>query len=218
MKTGTRTVVYVDGFNLYYGALKGTPYKWLDLNTLFSNVFPKNNIVAVRYFTAAINALPSDPDQPTRQQLFWRALRTLPGLSIIEGHYLCHPKRMPLVNPPANGSRFAQVFFTEEKGSDVNLASHLLLDGFQNAYDCAIIVSGDSDLATPIEMVRNHLGKSVGVLLPQITGQRNPRRSARLRATATFFRDSIRRGVLQSSQFAPTLTDAQGTFRKPTAW
>lgn len=218
MKTGTKTVVYVDGFNLYYGALRGTGYKWLNLQDLFSKVFPRNDIVGIRYFTAAINALPSDPDQPIRQQLFWRALRTLPNLSIIEGHYLCHPKSMPLVTPAPNGQRFAQVLFTEEKGSDVNLASYLLLDGFQNAYDCAIVVSGDSDLATPIEMARNHLGKTVGVLLPQITGKKNPRRSARLKGAATFFRDSIRRGVLQSSQFPATLSDARGTFHKPSVW
>ncbi len=144
MITGTPTMIYVDGFNLYYGALKGTPYKWLNFEALFARVFPKNRIVGIRYFTAPINALPSDPDQPLRQQRLFRALRTLPLLTIIEGHYLCHPKSMPLVNPPPGAKGFAQVLFTEEKGSDVNLASYLLLDGFKNAYDCAIVVSGDS--------------------------------------------------------------------------
>jgi len=218
MNRGTPTVIYVDGFNLYYGALKGSPYRWLNLDELFRKVFPHNHIVGIRYFTAAINALPHDPDQPTRQQLFWRALRTLPNLTLIEGHYLCHPKSMPLANPPAGGPRFAKVLFTEEKGSDVNLASYLLLDGFKAAYECAIVVSGDSDLATPIEMVRQELGKKVGVLLPQRANQPNPRKSARLKQVATFFRDGIRDGVLAASQFPGTLTDAQGTFTKPPAW
>lgn len=218
MIKGTPTMIYVDGFNFYYGALKGTAYKWLNLSDCFSKVFPNNNIVGIRYFTAAINALPGDPDQPVRQQLLWRALRTLPNLSIIEGHYLSHPKNMPLASPGPGGTRFARVLFTEEKGSDVNLASYLLLDGFKNAYDCAIVVSGDSDLATPIEMVRNELGKTVGVLLPQRANQPNPRKSARLKQVASFFRDSIREGVLASSQFPATLTDATGTFTKPASW
>ncbi|MBP7275756.1 MAG: NYN domain-containing protein [Kiritimatiellae bacterium] len=221
MITGTPTMIYVDGFNLYYGALKGTPYKWLNFEALFARVFPNNRIVGIRYFTAPINALPSDPDQPLRQQRLFRALRTLPLLTIIEGHYLCHPKSMPLVNPPPGGNRFAQVLFTEEKGSDVNLASYLLMDGFKNAYDCAIVVSGDSDLATPITMARQELAKTVGVLLPQRLSnppQRTRRRSARLQQVASFFRDGIRTGVLAASQFPSTLTDAHGTFTKPASW
>jgi hypothetical protein len=40
-----RTYIYVDGFNLYYGALKNTPHKWLDLKTLFQSMLsPDNNI------------------------------------------------------------------------------------------------------------------------------------------------------------------------------
>lgn len=221
MNTGTRTIVYVDGFNLYYGALKGTTYRWLNLAQLFSYLFPKNQILAIRYFTAPINPLPSDPDQPLRQQLYFRALRTLPQVSIIEGHYLCHPKTMPLVNSVPGQSPFARVLFTEEKGSDVNLASHLLMDGFKDRYDCAIVISGDSDLATPITMARQELGKVVGVLLPQRISQTppaKPRKSARLKQVATFFRDGIREGVLASSQFSSSLTDSVGTFHKPTSW
>jgi len=128
---------------------------------------------------------------------------------------------MLLVSPPPGGNRFAQVFFTEEKGSDVNLASYLLMDGFKNAYECAIVVSGDSDLATPITMARQELGKTVGVLLPQRLNnppQKTRRRSARLQQVASFFRDGIRSGVLLASQFPPRLTDSAGTFHKPMTW
>ena len=218
MKKGTTTMIYVDGFNLYYGALKGTAFRWLNLYDCFCKIFPQNKIVGIRYFTAAINSFPRDPDQPSRQQLYWRALRTIPNLSIIEGHYLCHPKNMPLVRPLPNGQRFAQVHFTEEKGSDVNLASYLLLDGFKQSYDCAIVISGDSDLATPITMICEELGKTVGVLLPQLANQMKRRKSARLKQVASFFRESIRPGVLATSQFSDTLTDAHGSFNKPASW
>lgn len=221
MTRRSRTIVYVDGFNLYYGALKGTPYRWLDLDRLFSSLFPNNDILGVRYFTARINAYPGDPDQPLRQQLYLRALATTARISIIEGHYLSHPKSMPLVNPKPGQSRFAEVLFTEEKGSDVNLASYLLLDAFRDRCDCAIVVSGDSDLATPIRMVREELKKTVGVLLPQrLSGPRGlaPRKSAKLRQVAAFFRDGIRSGPLAAAQFPHTLADATGSFHKPPSW
>lgn len=106
-------------------------------------------------------------------------------------------------------------------GFNLYLASYLLMDGFKNAYDCAIVVSGDSDLATPITMARQELAKTVGVLLPQRLSnppQRTRRRSARLQQVASFFRDGIRTGVLAASQFPSTLTDAHGTFTKPASW
>jgi predicted transcriptional regulator len=63
-----RTAIYVDGFNLYYRALKGTPYKWLNLEALARHMLrPTNQITAVKYFTARVSARPNDPDQPVRQ-------------------------------------------------------------------------------------------------------------------------------------------------------
>ncbi len=55
------TIVYIDGFNLYYGAVKDTPYKWLDLEALCRRLLPKDDIVGIRYFTARISARPGDP-------------------------------------------------------------------------------------------------------------------------------------------------------------
>jgi hypothetical protein len=63
-----KTFVYVDAFNLYFGAVRGTPYKWLDLNQLCRILLPSHEIVQIKYFTARVNARPSDPDQPTRQR------------------------------------------------------------------------------------------------------------------------------------------------------
>jgi hypothetical protein len=127
---------------------------------------------------------------------------------------------MPLVKPTVTDTH-AKVIKVEEKGSDVNLASHLLFDAFSKSFDCAIVVSGDSDLATPIEMVKSHLKKPVGVLLPQLIkpgGTQQPRRAAKLKSVATFFRGEIREGVLKASQFPVALSDANGNFRKPSAW
>lgn len=64
-----RTNVYVDGFNLYYGALEGTPYRWLDLAALCRRILPRDIIHRIRYFTARVTARPDDPEQPIRQQV-----------------------------------------------------------------------------------------------------------------------------------------------------
>ena len=72
----------MDGFNLYYGAVKGTPYKWLDISRMVQLLLPKNKVLKIKYFTALVNSRPQDPDQPIRQQIFLRALRTIPNLEI----------------------------------------------------------------------------------------------------------------------------------------
>jgi hypothetical protein len=81
-----KTCVYVDGFNLYYGALKGTPYRWLDLRKLSELLLPKHEITRIKYFTARVSARPGDPGQSTRQHAYLRALTTIANLDIIYGH------------------------------------------------------------------------------------------------------------------------------------
>ena len=152
-----RTNVYIDGFNLYYGALKNRPRaKWLDLSALCSILLTKNDVHRIRYFTARVQARSNSPNAPRHQAVYFRALRTIPNLSIHFGHFLSHPVRLPLNSDP---TRTVEVIRTEEKGSDVNLATHLLWDGFQDDYECAVIISNDSDLAEPIRVVKNELGR-----------------------------------------------------------
>lgn len=117
-----RAIVYVDGFNLYFRALRGTPAaKWLDLRKLAAALLPNDEVVKIRYFTARIAAR-QDPTKALRQQVYLRALRTLePLVSIHLGHYLSNPTRAALTNPPAGGPLTVEVWKTEEKGSDVNL-------------------------------------------------------------------------------------------------
>jgi len=205
------TIVYVDGFNLYYGCLRNTPYRWLDIAELCRLLLPSDHIFHIRYFTARIHSRQSDPQAPQRQQTYLRALETIPNLTIHYGHYLSNPKRLPLATPPSRGPRTVEVLVTEEKGSDVNLASHLLVDGFNNHYEQAIIISNDSDLMLPIQIVRDQLNLRTGIFNPQ----RN--RSWALARTPHFYRP-IREGPLSASQFPPTLADARGRITKPVSW
>jgi hypothetical protein len=73
------TNVYVDAFNLYYGGLKGTPYRWLDLAALCARLLPKDRINRIRYFTAIVSARPDNPDAPQRQQVYRARSRRRPA-------------------------------------------------------------------------------------------------------------------------------------------
>lgn len=92
--------VYIDGFNLYYGAVKGTPYRWLNLAEMCRMLLPRDQILQIKYFTALVNPRPSDPDQRSRQETFLRALATIPNLSIVYGFFLTHEIMMPLAQQP----------------------------------------------------------------------------------------------------------------------
>jgi len=104
-----------------------------------------------------------------------------------------------------------EVLDTKEKGSDVNLATYLLVDGFNKEYQIAVVMSNDSDLVEPIKLVSNELGLPVGVLHPHRIHIRE------LSAVAAFYRP-IREKALRASQFPSVLMDAAGTVTKPTTW
>src|SRR5574337_401393 len=184
-----KTNVYIDGFNLYYGCIKDTLYHWLNPSKMCRLLLPHDDIHSIKYFTALVTPRPNDPDKPLRQQAFLRALRTIPNLEIILGTFLSHEVKMPLAAPSKG---YAKVIKTEEKGSDVNLATHLLVDGFRGDYELAVIVSNDSDLLEPIKFVTRELGRPVGLLNPH----RNP--SVVLLPEALFVKQ-IRKGVLAKS-------------------
>jgi uncharacterized LabA/DUF88 family protein len=206
-----RAYVYIDGLNLYYGALKNTRYKWLNLEEMCRLLLPGDDIRSIKYFTAIINARPHDPDAPTRQQVFLRALRTIPKLSIHLGHFLAHEVWMPLASSTSNPPQNVRVIKTEEKGSDVNLATHLVRDGFRGEYEVAVVVTNDSDLLEPIRVVGRELALPVGILNPH-------RKPSRALLPHVKFMKKIRPGLLAKCQFPDQLTDKDGTFRKPKSW
>ena len=206
-----RTFVYVDGFNLYYGALKGTSWKWLDLVVLFEKVLQQHHdILAIKYFTARVSGTPADRSKPQRQDVYLHALAHYrPQVELHFGHFLSHRVRVPLARP-VRSRRTAEVIRTEEKGSDVNLAVHLLNDGWLDAYDCAVVVSNDSDIAEAMRLVREQRRKRIGLVTPG-TG----RPSQQLKKYADFARH-IRPNGLRHSQLPDPIPGTN--IRKPAAW
>jgi NYN domain len=204
--------VYVDGFNLYYGALKDRPAcKWLDMDTFARQlILPGQNLNQIRYFIARVSSI-HDPKTPQRQDTYLRALKTIPHLTIHEGTFKTNTVMLPLASPAAGGPRMARVLKTEEKGSDVNLATYLLLDATKSDADVAVVVSDDFDLKEPLCIARQELGVQVGIVSPR--GKTWLRSAVR----ANFYR-SVQEAMLLSCQFPSRLQDAAGTITRPAVW
>ncbi len=217
-----RVNVYVDGFNLYYGALRGQPYRWLDICQFARGLLrPSDDVHRIRYFTARVRPLPQDPGAPERQAAYLRALEVLPEVSLHYGQFLTSERVMQR----ADGGAPVRVIRSEEKGSDVNLATYMLLDAFDNEYEGALLISNDSDLAEPVRVVRSRFRRPVGVAFPilnrNLDGRRRPPSNTLLGVAAfrRFITDSRRRRrLLAECQFPETLTDARGSFSRPPEW
>ena len=205
-----RVYFYIDGFNFYYLGVKKTPYKWLDFKSLFLKLLqPGQNLVAIKYYTAIVSGI-NDANKPIRQQTYLRALKTyIPEISIYYGSFLTNKKWMPTANP-GSGAKFVEVIRTEEKGSDVNLAVNLVNDAWKNLYDCAIVVSNDSDLGEALRIVKTELNKSVGVFIPW---RAYP--SKDLLKYADFIKH-IRKNLLKNSQLPNSIPNTN--IHKPIDW
>jgi uncharacterized LabA/DUF88 family protein len=202
-----RTGVYVDGFNLYYGIRRFAGCKWLNLLALAELLLPRNDITCLYLFTAKVKPRPDDPQQDIRQQTYFRALSTLPNMQIVYGHFLSNPVFMM----KADLTGKVEVLKTEEKGSDVNLASRLLIDAYENQFDAAAVISNDSDLAYPIKHLREHLRKKAIIINP------HPKNSVVLQRLADFHRQ-VRQSDLSRCQFPNSMRDDSGEFTKPAGW
>ena len=204
--TPVRAIVYVDGFNLYYG-LKSKNYKryyWLDIEQLGQRFLRGRCVLSrVKYFTADIKA---GTNKHYRQQTFLDALAThTTKLDIIRGHYLLKQRQC------RQCGRVEDI--AEEKKTDVNIASHMLVDAFTDQYDVAYLVSGDSDLVPPIEMIKMHQPiRRVIVAFPPA------RQSAELKRVAhSFF--WINEQHLRLSQLPDTITKPNGhQLVRPERW
>jgi len=179
-----RAIVYIDGFNLYFGLRAGTvkhekqkriPKKsyWLDVQKLSERIVKHNELVAVKYFTARIKG---NQTKQHRQNTFLNAIQLhCSKLQMFEGNYLlrkmfcgkCRKFSSNIVCPFCKNVNI----FPEEKKSDVNIATQMLKDAYENNFDIAYLVSGDSDLVPPIQIIRTMSSpKKVGIAFPPNRG------------------------------------------------
>ncbi len=229
MSSSPRTTLYIDGFNLYYGAAKNTRLKWVNVVALAESVLPGIQITRTRYFTALVKSEVNDPQQAQRQQTYIRALETLPNLSVHLGRYQYTKGRAKCCNPPPDT---VLVHKTEEKGSDVNIATYMLADAFRNDCDQLVLITNDSDLAEPVRIINSELSKRVIVLNPHSSdtaarknarngGNHKAHPSYHLKNAADRFKDIRSDGNnchMTRAQFPHTLTDEHGEIKIPLGW
>lgn len=213
MGKGMRTAVYIDGFNLYYGAVRKTSYKWLDLHRLCELVLPKScQLTEIKYFTATVKSDDPEPNAHSRQKAYLKALTAhIPSLTIIQGHFLMvTAKGKP--TDPALAAKYpvVEIVKPEEKGSDVNLAVQLLHDAWENRYDCAVVLSNDSDLAEAMRLARKDCGKTIGLMTPW-----RRRASKRLMQHSDFQR-TIRKAAVARAQLPSPVPGTK--IHKPPGW
>lgn len=172
---------YIDGFNFYKGVLEKRPHlKWLNLKSFCQSLVPDFNLGEVFYFTARIKERYQGDEAPRRQHLYLRALEAS-GVKIVCGRTVKNrerirvatTKRKEILVPelPSNLglTQFAlskiansvkpdlpkaQVSYFSEKGTDVNLASYMLRDAFKNNVKSFLLISGDTDLLTPVRFLK----------------------------------------------------------------
>ncbi len=147
-----------------------------------------------------------------------RALETLPSLSVHLGRFTTRPTYLPvypLTYPNQNGpAQTVQVLRTEEKRTDVNLATYLMLDCIDDEFGEVVVISNDSDLVLPIELAASRFGKIAGVISPQRPSQF----SRSLLGVASWYLRQINRSVLAASQFPDVVQHTRGPVTKPASW
>lgn len=172
-------------------------------------------VQSIKYFTAHVKATKHNPSQHLRQQIYFRALRTNRKIEIHLGQFVSLPKFYP-AHPwqyLENGRPLMhRINMTQEKGSDVNLASHLIFDALNNAADAYVVVSNDSDQVGPLAMLSQRTDAVLGLILPE------DNQAKELLALQLPIVRKIRMGVLEISQFPEIMNDAVGEFSKPKEW
>jgi uncharacterized LabA/DUF88 family protein len=205
-----RAIVYVDGFNLYYGAVRGTPHKWLNLERYFSMLRQDDEILRIRYFTARVSG-----EAGERQATYLRALATCPKIDIFEGKFKRRSRECMVSTCGHPGDRWFKAH--EEKGTDVSIAVRMLDDAYTNACDTLVLVTADSDLVPALNLVRTRFqDKRTIVYVPS----RNEERGAAIELRNAAHRDkTLPLGPLRHSQFPAEITTQYGdVLKKPAGW
>lgn len=233
-----RTRIYVDGYNLYYGCLKGTPFKWLDVLSLFEvyvlpsvtadiggqRLLPVLDLLAVKFFTAPIlERVAKAADSVQCQDRYHAALTKHQSgrLEIIKGYYSLTTTRAMLVDATDTKTaprdcEEASVWKLEEKQSDVNLAIHAITDVLLDGIEHVVIVTNDTDIAPAVDMIKRRTPAAVGVVIPTTDHERIP--NTDLVRRADWVRSHITPEELQAAQLPRVIPDRRRPVSKPESW
>jgi uncharacterized LabA/DUF88 family protein len=227
-----KTIVYIDGYNFYYGRLKDTDYKWLDICKLFINHIvkerlPNTEVQVIKFFTSNVKAnfCSHGNDGVNAQQNYHRALKqTYPhNLEIIYGYHQDEAVHMPtfLGQGAVDKKNATKVWKLTEKQTDVNIALHVYRDAIQQNADAIVICSNDSDLEPALRMIRDEaLPVEIGIVIPKSASKANNARPAnqKLSALADWTRAHINDNELFDSQLPDSIPTNKKPIKKPDYW
>ncbi|MGA4790943.1 NYN domain-containing protein [Nocardia sp. AB354] len=214
-------------------------WRWLDVRALAQRLcgWQGATIDRVVYCTAQVDAGDS-PGGYARQDAYLKALKQHGSIDVLQlGRYVAWAKTLPLadvlpsgrprvIKPngnevlPAglpvwdqNGDVFmARVQVREEKGSDVNVATHLLADVFMQHVDAAIVISNDSDLGLPLGIARTLV--PVGTVNPGTKPLAGALRGLKTDGPGGHWWGKLSKQHFYSNQMPPTV----GRWSKPPSW
>ena len=149
-----RTIVYIDGFNFYYGLRNKSrmdanwkKFYWIDFVKLSEQFLMNGEVLEkVKYFTAP----PLNRNKQSRQSALFKANSLLneDRFEVIRGKY--YDKQ---ITCSGCGISFSK---PEEKRTDVNISVNMVGDSALGLVDKIILISADSDLVPPLEFIKTH--------------------------------------------------------------
>lgn len=226
-----RTIIYVDGYNLYYSRLKGSFYKWLDIGALFRDRIlrqqdPGSQIVRIKYFTSPVLASYARHGKASEeaQTQYLRALQARePILEVIKGFHVFQPTRLPTYREGVAASKVevSPVWMIEEKQTDVNIALEAYRDARNDDCEQIVVCSNDSDMEPALRMIRSDVPTvRVGLVLPmkERQGENINRPNQRLVKHAHWVRSYIKDEELQASQLPQNVQTKKKPASKPAHW
>lgn len=239
-----RTRIYIDGYNLYYGCLKDTSYKWLNLVHLFENhILPRSGEptaflhenIGIKFFTAEISAkVATDHNSINDQRSYHQALYHYcnANLETIKGNYAVDQASYPLVESDQHGkekepkdSNRVKVWKLEEKQSDVNVAIEAVYDAItDNTLEQIIFVTNDTDIVPALKKIRehNHTGSrspiKIGLIIPSKENDLHRRPNKSLSELSDWTVRNILDRELYESQLPSRIVTPRSVAIKPTSW
>jgi len=224
------TIIYIDGYNLFYGRLRHTPFKWLDSVKLFQSILktqaPSTQIIKVKYFTSRVKSRFASHGQESTQaqESYHRALKYLYGdiIEIVYGYHTVEMGFPPVYKKPIDKDDRVEVWRFEEKQTDVNIALHMYRDAVSERCTQQVLVSNDSDLELPLKLIREDKPQiALGLIIPRakpLNTKKSRPPNKKLSQSTHWTRSYILDSECQNAQLADKIATHKKPILKPTYW
>ncbi|WP_111637241.1 NYN domain-containing protein [Marinomonas shanghaiensis] len=236
-----KTRVYIDGYNFYFGCLKGSPYKWLDPVSLVETLLVRSGVpesvldeLAVKFFTAEISErAASDSSSLNDQRAYHLALHNhrQGRLQTVKGNYTIDKTKFPKVELDERGkekepkfSERVKIWKMEEKQSDVNVALEAVYDAVTDlTLEHIVFVTNDTDIIPALRKIHSHNALKqrspvkIGLIIPMIKGDSERQGNKSLKDFADWTIKYIHEEELKISQLPCRVAGAKSAI-KPISW